>query len=172
MKRILALSGILLAMFSFASANPVNVGDAAPVASALDQSGSTLDLAKVYAKNKYTLVYFYPKADTPGCTAQGCALRDSYEKLTELGIAVVGVSTDSVESQAAFRAKYSLPFTLLADTDKTVIKAFGVGSLFGFSSRQAYLIKDGKVVYADHKGSTKQQADDVLGFIAKASGGS
>lgn len=166
MKRILALSGLLLAMFSLASANPVNVGDAAPVASAADHSGTVLDLGSVYAKHKYTLVYFYPKADTPGCTAQGCALRDSYEKLTEKGVAVIGVSTDSVASQAAFRAKYSLPFTLLADTEKAVLKAFGVGSLFGFSSRQAYLIKEGKVVYADHKGSTKQQADDILGFLA------
>ncbi len=158
-------------MFSFASANPVKVGETAPLASALDHTGTTLDLAKVYAQNKYTLVYFYPKADTPGCTAQGCALRDSYDKLTEQGIAVIGVSTDKVDSQAAFRTKYSLPFTLLADTEKAVVKAFRVGSLFGFSSRQAYLINDGKVVYADHKGSTGQQADDVLGFIAKASSG-
>ena len=167
MKRLFALAGLFLAMISLSFADPVNVGDAAPVATANDQSGAPVDLAAVYAKNKYTLVYFYPKADTPGCTAQGCSLRDSYEKLTEKGVVVIGVSTDTAEAQAAFKAKYNLPFTLLADTEKNVLKAFGVGSTFGFSSRQAYLIREGKVVYADHKGSTKQQADDILGFLAK-----
>jgi thioredoxin-dependent peroxiredoxin len=166
MKPLLALAGLFLAMFSLSSANPVNVGDAAPLASALSDTGEKIDLADVYAKNKYTLVYFYPRADTPGCTAQGCSLRDGYEALTKAGVAVVGVSTDSVKAQAEFKAKYKLPFTLLADTEKAVLKAFGVGSLFGFSARQAYLIEGGKVVYADHKGSTKQQADDVLKFLA------
>jgi peroxiredoxin Q/BCP len=167
MKRFLALAGLFLAsMLSSASANTINVGDAAPLASALSDAGDRVNLADVYAKNKYTLVYFYPRADTPGCTAQGCSLRDAYEKLTEKGVAVIGVSTDSVKAQAEFKAKYNLPFTLLADTEGAVIKAFGVGKLFGFSSRQAYLIHEGKVVYADHKGSTKQQAEDVLGFLA------
>ncbi len=169
MKHLLALAGLFIAMFSFSSANPVSVGAAAPVASAPDHTGAELNLADVYSANKYTLVYFYPRADTPGCTAQGCSLRDAYEQLVEKGVAVVGVSTDSVERQAAFREKYSLPFTLLADTKQAVLKAFGVGSTFGFSSRQAFLIADGKVIYADHKGSTKGQADDVLGFLAKAS---
>jgi thioredoxin-dependent peroxiredoxin len=167
MKTLFAFAGLFFAMISFSSANPVNVGDAAPLASALTDEGVTLNLADVYAKNKYTLVYFYPKADTPGCTAQGCSLRDGYVKLGEAGVAVLGVSTDSVKSQAEFKAKYSLPFTLLADTEKAVVKAFGVGTTFGFSSRQAYLISEGKVVYADHKGSTKKQADDVLEFLAK-----
>jgi Peroxiredoxin len=160
------IASLFLAMFSFSSANPVNVGDPAPVASALSDTGDRVDLAEVYSKNKYTLVYFYPKADTPGCTAQGCSLRDGYQKLTELGVAVVGVSTDPVQAQANFKAKYRLPFTLLADTEGAVLKAFGVGKAFGFSSRQAYLVHDGKVVYADHKGSTKQQADDILNFLA------
>lgn len=168
MNRFLSLLVVFFAMSSASLANPVNVGDPAPLASAPDHTGTALNLAEVYSKNKYTLVYFYPRADTPGCTAQGCALRDSYEKLTDKGVAVIGVSTDSVAAQAAFREKYSLPFTLLADAEKAVLKAFGVGSLFGFSSRQAYLMHEGKVVYADHKGSTKQQADDILGFLAKS----
>lgn len=167
MKKLIAVVGVLFAMIvSSAFSNPVKVGDPAPVASALSDTGERVDLAEVYSKNKYTLVYFYPKADTPGCTAQGCSLRDAYEKLTELGVAVVGVSSDSVKAQADFKAKYGLPFTLLADTEAAVAKGFGVGRLFGFSSRQAYLIHEGKVVYADHKGSTKQQADDVLKFLA------
>ncbi len=169
MKRILGLAGIfLLTMLSSVSANPVKAGDPAPVASALSDTGVRVDLAEMYAKNKYTLVYFYPKADTPGCTAQGCSLRDAYEALQERGVAVVGVSTDSVKAQADFKAKHNLPFTLLADTEGAVLRAFGVGSFLGFSSRQAYLIHGGRVVYADHKGSTKRQAEDVLGFLAGA----
>ena len=167
MRSLSAFAGLFLAMLSFSFGNPVKVGDPAPVATAPDQAGAPVDLAEVYAKNKYTLVYFYPRADTPGCTAQGCSLRDSYEKLTEKGVAVIGVSTDSAESQAAFKAKHDLPFTLLADTEKKVLSAFGVGSTFGFSSRQAYLIQGGRVVYADHKGSTKQQAAEILDFLAK-----
>lgn len=169
--KLVVFASLFLAMLSFSAANPVNVGDVAPVAVAVSDSGEKTDLADLYSKNKYTLVYFYPKADTPGCTAQGCSLRDAYQKLSDQGVAVVGVSTDSVRAQAAFKAKHGLPFTLLADTEGAVLKAFGVGKFFGFSSRQAYLIHGGKVVYADHKGSTKQQADDVLDFLAKKQAG-
>lgn len=77
-----------------------------------------------------------------------------------------GVSTDKPEAQAAFKAKYSLPFTLLADTEKAVIEAFGVETTLGFSSRRAFLIHADRVIYADHKGSTKQQAQDILAFLA------
>ena len=168
MKRLLALAALLLTMFTTSPANPVNVGDAAPDATAPDETGSPVRLADVYSKNQYTLVYFYPKASTPGCTAQGCSLRDAYEALTAKGVAVYGVSTDSVESQRKFKEEQRFPFSLLADTEKKVIAAFGVGTTFGFSARQAYLIHGGKVVYADHKGSTRQQADDILGFLGQA----
>ena len=143
------------------------VGSTAPVASALTDAGESLNLADVYADNDYTLVYFYPKADTPGCTKQGCSLRDSYEELTDKGVAVIGVSYDKVEKQRAFKEKYNFPFTLLADTEKKVAKAFGADGMVVFASRSAYLMHDGKVVYADHKGSTAQQADDVLRFLNK-----
>ena len=120
----------------------------------------------VYAAQEYTLVYFYPKADTPGCTAQGCSLRDSYEGLQEKGVAVIGVSIDSVEDQKAFKEKYHLPFTLIADLDKTVVKAFGVPALMGFAKRQAFLIKGGKIVWADYSAATSEQAADVLKVIS------
>jgi peroxiredoxin Q/BCP len=171
MKRLALLALLFTSMISFSSAaEPLAVGSPAPKVAALTDAGATLDLGDLYSKQKYTLVYFYPRADTPGCTAQGCSLRDAYEALTQKGVAIVGVSTDSVKSQAEFKAKYKFPFTLLADTEKAVLKAFGVGSTFGFSSRQAFLIQDGKVVYADHKGSTKQQADDILKFLAAQGG--
>jgi peroxiredoxin Q/BCP len=165
MIRLAALAGLFLAMLSFSSANPVNVGDAAPLASALSDTGETVNLADVYSKNSYTLVYFYPKADTPGCTAQGCSLRDAFEDLTARGVAVIGVSTDKPAAQKAFKEKYNLPFTLIADHDKKVVEAFGVPTTMGFAKRQAFLIKDGKIIWADYNASTRQQADDVLKVI-------
>ena len=138
----------------------------APQIEALDQNGKSVKLADFYAKG-LTLVYFYPKADTPGCTAQACSLRDAYEDLTKAGVQVIGVSTDSVESQKKFTEKRKLPFTLLADPEGKVLKAFGVKTipLIGFSTRQAFLIKDGKVVWRDEKASTKEQASDVLKVV-------
>lgn len=163
-KRITSLFALFLAMFPFAQAEPLAVGAAAPAVTATTDAGASLAFADVYKKG-YTLVYFYPKADTPGCTAQGCSLRDAYEDLTKLGVTVIGVSTDSVEAQKAFKEKYNFPFTLVADTDKKVLRAFGQDSLM-FASRQAFLIdKDGKVVWRDLKASTKQQAADAIAAL-------
>ena len=165
MKRFLFLTAFLsMFSFSFASAEPLKVGDPAPQVSATTEAGVELNFADVYQKSPYTLVFFYPKAFTPGCTAQSCSLRDGYEALAKHGVSIIGVSTDSVETQRKFKEEYHLPYTLIADADKKVIKAFGQSSIL-FASRQAYLIKDGKIVYADLKGSTKQQSDDILKFL-------
>jgi thioredoxin-dependent peroxiredoxin len=166
MKRLLLLAAALASLFSRASAEPLAVGAAAPVVTARTEQGEMLNLGGVYQNHTYTLVYFYPKADTGGCTAQGCSLRDAYAELTEKGVAVIGVSTDNVADQRAFKEKHNLPFTLIADTDKAVMQAFGQGNR-PFASRQAYLIHGGKIVYADHKGSTTKQAQDILEFLAK-----
>jgi len=157
------LSGLVLFSSALLAA-PAKVGDKAPVASALTHEGVELNLAEVYAKNLYTLVYFYPKADTSGCTKQSCSLRDAFEDLTNKGVAVIGVSTDSVDDQRAFKEKHKLPFTLLADRERKVIQAFGVPliPIAGLAQRQAYLIKDGHIIWADHKASTDEQAQDVL----------
>jgi peroxiredoxin Q/BCP len=138
----------------------------APDAEAQDHNGHHIRLNEIYARG-LTLVYFYPKADTPGCTAQACSLRDAYTDLTRAGIQVIGVSTDQVESQKKFAEKYELPFTLLADPEGTIVEAFGVKKipLIGMASRQAFLIKDGKVVWHDAKASTAEQAADVLAAI-------
>ena len=166
MHRLRLLAAAFLAMFSSSSAAPLPVGSAAPTVSGVTDAGNRLDLGDLYRKQPYTLVYFYPKADTPGCTAQGCSLRDAYEALLEKGVAVVGVSTDDVAAQKAFKEKYGLPFRLIADTDKRVMKAFGQDPNRPVASRQAYLVHDGRIVYADHKGSTAKQAEDVLHFLA------
>ena len=170
--KVIHVIPLLAAMFFFAkaSAEPLKVGDPAPAVTGVTETGDKLAFADVYKKQTYTLVYFYPKADTPGCTAQGCSLRDSYEALTRKGVAVIGVSHDDVAAQKAFKEKYRLPFTLIADTDKAVINAFGVPTravpLMGeFASRSAYLIKDGKIMYTDYKGTTAKQAEAILAVI-------
>lgn len=151
-------------MSFLAFAEPLTVGSQAPAVAAVTDTGETLSFASLYPKG-YTLVYFFPKADTPGCTAQGCSLRDAYEELTSHGVTVIGVSTDRVEDQRAFRAKYHFPFTLIADTDKKVIHAFGQDAMV-FASRQAFLIdKSGRIVWRDLRASTKQQAADVLAAL-------
>ena len=168
MKKILIATLVLaigVLYFSQAGAKPdrkVNPYPA-PKVEAVDQDGHAVKLEELYQKG-FTLVYFYPKAGTPGCTAQACSLRDAYESLTHEGVKVVGVSTDKVGSQKKFQEKNRLPFTLLADPDGKVLKAFGVGSipLLGWASRQAFLIKDGNVVWHDAKASTSEQAADVL----------
>ncbi|EIP99104.1 Peroxiredoxin [Opitutaceae bacterium TAV1] len=160
------VTALLLAMpTSSLPAEPLDVGSPAPQISATTQAGTTLALADVYSVNKYTLVFFYPKAFTGGCTAQSCSLRDGYEALAAKGVAIIGVSTDDVETQRRFKEENHLPYTLLADTDKQVAQAFGQPA-GGRASRQAYLInKDGKIVYADHKGTTTRQAEVILEFI-------
>ncbi len=166
MKRFVFLSAMILSLLGLrAAAEPLAIGAAVPAVTALDDSGGPFDFAAYGAKG-YALVYFYPKADTPGCTAQGCSLRDAYSELTAKGVKVVGVSTDDVAAQKAFRAKYSFPFPLVADADKKVTAAFGVPTTLGFAGRQAYLFKDGKLVWRDLKASTAQQAADVLKVVA------
>jgi len=160
---LIALGGLL--MFSFSSrADEIELGARIPDVTVNDQDGQPVDLAAA-GGDGWTLVYFYPKADTPGCTKQACSLRDAYEKLTEEGVTVFGVSNDGVKAQKKFGEKYGLPFRLLADTDQKVMDAFGVPHRLGFASRQAYLFRDGKLVWRDLSASTTEQAADVLSVI-------
>lgn len=160
---VLMLSSLLF-FLSKLGAEPLKIGDPAPVVSATADDGSTLNLGEVYQQNKYTLVWFYPKALTGGCTKQGCSLRDASADLKKHGVAVIGVSTDPVEKQKEFKATNRFPFPLLADTDKKVIKAFGQGGGM-MAAREAYLIdRSGRVVYHDEK-QTDKQAELVLAFL-------
>lgn len=152
---------------AFLHAEPLKVGATAPAITAKDQDGKLVDLGELYKKG-LVLVYFYPKADTPGCTKQACSLRDDYESLTRRGVTVVGVSADTVEAQKAFAEKYNLPFTLLADSDRAVINAFGVPTMMGVARRQAFLIHNGKVIWRDLSASTAKQAADVHAALDQA----
>ena len=152
---------------SAAAAEPIDVGAALPAVTAKNQDGQEVKLAEAGAGG-WTLVYFYPKADTPGCTKQACSLRDSYATLTEKKVKVFGVSMDDVAAQKAFQEKYKLPFPLLADKEAKVADAFGVPHSMGFAKRQAFLFKDSKLVWRDLEASTEQQAADVLKEIGEA----
>jgi peroxiredoxin Q/BCP len=168
LRSFLAALVACFALFTKTRAEALKVGDAAPAISGVTETGEKLNFADVYRKG-YTLVYFYPKADTAGCTAQGCSLRDAYEDLTKQGVTVIGVSHDAPAAQKAFKEKYNFPFTLIADEDEAVSRAFGVPDIpaTSLASRQAYLIsRDGKIVWADYKAKTKEQAADVLKVMA------
>jgi len=110
----------------------LQVGDKAPTLLGLNQDGKEITLAD-YAGKKVVL-YFYPRDNTPGCTAEACSLRDGYDDLRKQGYEVIGVSTDSAASHQKFIAKQNLPFTLIADTDKKLSEAYGTWgekSLYG-----------------------------------------
>ncbi len=145
---------------------PLEVGDAAPAAVSRDEHGNEVRLADVYGEG-FTLVYFYPMADTPGCTAQACSLRDDFAELQSRGVRVIGVSSDGPAAQLRFKEKHRLPFTLLADTDHAVAHAFGVRLLLGMPHRQSFLIKAGRIVWRDLSAATRKQAHDVLDVLEK-----
>lgn len=150
-------------------AEPLNVGDPAPKLKTVDENGKAVDLGEEL-KSGYTLVYFYPKADTPGCTKQACNLRDEFTAVTKAGIKVFGVSSDTPKAQKAFKEKFKLPFVLLADKKGEVIKAFGVPTRGpGFASRQSFLVKDGKIVWRDLKAKPVTQAQDAIAAAKKNS---
>jgi peroxiredoxin Q/BCP len=133
-------------------AKTLSVGDSAPAFSLADQHGKTVRLAD-FAGRKL-LVYFYPRADTPGCTVQSCSVRDARPDLASLGVDAVGISADSVGDQAKFDAKYSLGFPLLADTDHAVCEAWGVwgdksmhGKVYQGIIRSSFLVgEDGRLI--------------------------
>jgi len=130
------------------SASAIEIGAEAPAINAIDEAGQALHFSDYYQKG-VTLVYFYPKADTPGCTTEACSLRDSFEGLKARGVQILGVSEDKPDAQKKFREKYHLPFVLVADADGAVAKAFGVPTFLGFAKRQSFLVKNGRIVWRD-----------------------
>jgi len=148
--------------------NKINEGEKAPNFSAKDQNGETITLDQF--KGTKLVLYFYPNDDTPGCTAEACNLRDNYDALLEKGIQVVGVSADSESKHQKFIDKYSLPFPLIADTEKEVINAFGVwgekkfmGKVYDGIHRITYVIdEDGTVIKRFDKVRTKEHTEEIL----------
>jgi len=157
---------LLLAMFSIfglaAKSSALEAGSPAPIVSGTNQDGQPTAFQDVYAKGP-TLVFFYPKAETPGCTAQACSLRDAFAELSAQNLQILGVSRDTAEAQKKFQQKQNLPFPLIADHDGKIAEAFGVSSVLGLpiSNRQSFLIKDGKIVWTSPKAKTGEHAKEV-----------
>lgn len=143
-------------------------GAKAPAFSALDQTGKTISLADF--KGKTVVLYFYPKDDTPGCTTEACSFRDEHAALKKKGAVVLGVSPDSPKSHLKFVDKFTLPFTLLADTDHKIAEAYGVWvekSMYGKTymgvERSTFVIgPDGKLKAVYRKVKPAEHVADVL----------
>jgi len=143
------------------ASSELKLGDRIPALTLPDQDGKPLDLA-AYGSEGYLLVFFYPKANTPGCTAQACSLRDAETQLKERGVKILGISADKPDSQKKFVTEQRLPYPLIADSEGKAIHAFGVEGMLGFARRSAFLFHNGKLVWRDPKSSTKDQAEMVL----------
>ncbi len=147
------------------------VGALAPDFTLLDQDGVAHTLSEL--RGTYVLIYFYPKDDTPGCTKQACAIRDADPDFSKLNAQVLGVSADSVASHKKFVEKYGLPFTLLADEDKTVVNAYGVWGKKQFMGREyegilrtSFLVApDGTIAKVYEKVKPELHAAEVLADI-------
>jgi len=147
---------------------PLKVGDKVPAFSVSDDQGNSQSLSD-YAGKKL-IVFFYPKANTPGCTAEACDLRDHYKELQAAGYSLLGVSADSEKRQRNFSEKYDFPFPLLADEEKEVINAFGVWGLKKFMGREydgihrmTFIVnEEGVVERVIDKVKTKEHAAQIL----------
>ena len=146
----------------------LKIGDKVPPFSSKDQDGKVVNLTDYLGKK--LIVFFYPKANTPGCTAEACNLRDHYKELQAQGYELLGVSADSEKKQAVFKDKYQFPFPLLADEDHTVIETFGVwgpkkfmGKTYDGIHRMTFVIDEkGIVANVIEKVKTKDHAAQLL----------
>lgn len=144
-----------------------NKGEKAPDFQGVDQQGNEISLA--HYKGKKLILFFYPKDDTPGCTAAACSLRDDYDALKEAGYDMLGVSPDKPAKHTKFIEKYNFPFSLLADEDKTVLQAYGAWGKKKFMGREydgvlrsTFIIgEDGKILEVIDKVKTKTHAQQI-----------
>lgn len=147
----------------------IQLGDQLPQFIALSQDGTSFDSCGI--QHKPVVVYFYPKDNTPGCTAQACSFRDAYQDFQDLGAEVIGISGDSVRSHQNFQDKYKLPFVLLSDTDRKLRKLFGVPTaLFGFLPGRVTYVFDatGKCIYIFDSLSAKVHISKALQVLQSA----
>jgi peroxiredoxin Q/BCP len=175
--RLSAQSAVLLAALlslgvpSPAAADPA-MGTPAPAFRLQDQHEAWVSLAD--QKGKWVVVYFYPLDDSPGCTTEACDFRDSISAFRKLGVNVLGVSVQDVASKKAFATKFSLPFSVLADSDKSVAKAYGVLTLLGYARRDTFVIDpQGRIakhyVGVDPKTHSAQLLVDLKALVKPAS---
>jgi peroxiredoxin Q/BCP len=157
----------IMSMLGLASAAELAEGTKAPAFEAQDQNGALVKLSDFKGKSAVVL-YFYPKDDTPGCTAQACSLRDGIAGIQAAGAVVLGVSADTTMSHKAFAEKFHLNFSILADPDKRIIQAYGVKTipLLGYANRVTFLIdRKGIVRKVITDTRTKDHDQQVLEFL-------
>ena len=148
----------------------LKIGDKMPAFEVMDQDGNMVSSADFFGKGRKTIIYFYPKDTTSGCTAEACSFRDNYAELTAAGYNVVGVSKDSAKSHSGFRAKYELPFRLLADTSLQMLQDFGAWGekkMYGKSTmgtlRRTFIFSEaGTLERIIEKVDTKNAAGQIL----------
>lgn len=148
----------------------VNIGDKAPEILGVNENGQEIKTSDY--KGRKIALYFYPKDNTPGCTAQACSLRDGYSDLRKAGYEVIGVSIDSVASHNKFKTKYELPFTLIADTAKALVEKFGVwgekkmyGKTYMGTYRTTFIINEDGIIekiISPKEVKTKEHSDQIL----------
>jgi thioredoxin-dependent peroxiredoxin len=146
----------------------LKIGDKLPNFSAKDTNGNVFN-SQDYIGKQQLVIYFYPKDDTPGCTAQACSFRDNYQEFKDLGAEVIGISSDAVTSHLKFKSKFNLPFILLSDKDKKLRKLFGVqNSLFIIPGRETFVIdRNGIVVMVFNSMSSEIHITKALKVLKK-----
>lgn len=150
----------------------LSVGDPAPAISSVDQEGKEITLDQY--KGKKLVLYFYPKDNTPGCTAESCDLRDHYDQFLQQGFDVIGVSADSETSHQKFIAKYELPFRLISDTDKKVLEDYGAwgektnyGKTYMGIIRKTFIIdEEGIIIKIIEKVKTKEHSTQIFNELS------
>jgi len=148
----------------------LQVGAELPNITVTDQHGSKHKLVELTGKK--AIIFFYPKDNTPGCTAESCNLRDNYSELKKMGFTVLGVSADDEKSHLKFIDKFDLPYTLIADTEKEMINAFGVwgpkkfmGKEYDGINRTTFIIENARVSHVIEKVKTKEHTEQILDII-------
>jgi peroxiredoxin Q/BCP len=155
----------------------MNVNDKAPAFSLQDENGKEVSLQGL--RGKIVVLYFYPRADTPGCTVQACAFRDTYKQIQKTGAVLLGVSPDTVKAQKKFQEKFQLPFPLLADADKKVAESYGVvqeKNMYGKKvmgiARTTFVIgPEGKIQHIFPKVKPEGHAVEVLAYLKETAKG-
>jgi peroxiredoxin Q/BCP len=155
-------------------ATMLDVNDKAPDITLEDQDGKKVSLKDF--KGKTVILYFYPRADTPGCTKEACSFRDDYKKIQKTGVVLLGASPDTPAAQKKFQEKFHLPFSLLADADKKLCNAFGViqeKNMYGKKVmgvvRTTFVIgPDGKIKHVFHKVKPESHSEEILEYLKQA----
>lgn len=152
--------------------NQLKAGDKAPEFIATDETGQTIRLTDFQGRK--LIIFFYPKADTPGCTTESCNLRDNYKKLKDSGFEIIGISADSIKQQQKFKNKYSFPYPLIPDSEKIIINKYGVWGLKNFMGKEYYGIlrktfiinEEGEIALIIDQVNTENHSAQILELLS------